>query len=310
MPNFEANLNDALELSKRDDKIVMVIVEDVDEKKTSIMRDAVSELNLKKFPNLITAKVPQNSSHYLDFIELYGNLGTPCLAFIEKKGIPLKVINRISDPKIMFGCLQETARFCNEKVESRRLKESLAKKTIKPVEPLEPPKKEEKPIIVDSRILFRMPDNNSKTNTFKLDETVMTLRNFVDTQIKPPFRYELLTYHPYKQLQNVTSTIRELELFPSAVLMIVPVQSKNSSSVVSGISNLFWFMVNPIWNIWTYIVNIFRPVRQIEEPEPVRRPPQPPTRRRTNVHTLRDSDDRKDDDDENKTWNGNSTQQM
>ncbi|XP_022193994.2 UBX domain-containing protein 4 [Nilaparvata lugens] len=312
MPNFEANLNDALEVSKRDDKIVMVIVEGGDEKKISIIKNAVSELNMKKFPNLISTKLPQNSPHYSDFIELYGNLGTPCLAFIENKGIPLKVINGISDPRIMLGCLQETARFCNEKVESIRSRESLKQKPVESAPLIESPKKYEKPVIVESRIIFRMPDHNSKSNTFKLDDTLQTLRNFVDTQMKPPFRYELVTYHPYIQYHNLTSTIRELNLFPSAALMIVPVQSKNAVSLVSGISNVLWFMVNPIWDICSFIVNMFRPTRQNVAPQlPVRSNRQPnPTRRGNNVHTLKDSRERKDDDDDNKTWNGNSTQQM
>uniref|UniRef100_U5EPD3 UBX domain-containing protein 4 n=1 Tax=Corethrella appendiculata TaxID=1370023 RepID=U5EPD3_9DIPT len=212
----------------------------------------------------------------------------------------------------------------------------------------------------EARIQFRKPDGENITQTFKSSETFSVVRNYVantvlaETNIK---NFLLTTTFPRKEFvaEDNSRTLSDLQLTPSAVILIIPLTSGiTKTAVATSTGNLFntitlllFGLLRPITTFFTYLKSKLmgtggeaaagspstdqpypssstddnynaaqkRNLRfnnSANEPKPStssgtgayqRRPFQTSS----NIHRLQDS---KDSDDENNTWNGNSTQQM
>ncbi|XP_054724413.1 UBX domain-containing protein 4-like isoform X2 [Uloborus diversus] len=189
----------------------------------------------------------------------------------------------------------------------------------------------------EARLQFRLPDGSSRNHTFSADSTLEQARTFVREQVQPPFsHFTLCTTFPRRHFteSNYSETLRDLQLAPSAVLLILPAQAVTSvNQGVGFLSNLFWTLMSPLTTIWRFITAFFTGTPSRPEPSPA--PEAPPNtqsttsktnqpgssdstsqsvRRREPTIYRRDGNifrlNNQSDDEENSTYNGNSTQQM
>lgn len=196
-----------------------------------------------------------------------------------------------------------------------------------------------------ARIQFRLTDGSSVVNQFEPEQTLEDARAFIAEKLKEMNESTTFTMHstfPKRDytVQDMSSTLRDLQLVPSATLLIIPTRSKTSkafsnlmpmtsasandssqatNSVVSYASDLLGFIFLPFTIIWGIISNLIG-IRNNAGNRPIHSSSQntsapnmnlrrnAPVRLRHNVRGLADRDDNEDDD--RSTYNGNSTQQM
>ncbi|XP_078259522.1 UBX domain-containing protein 4 [Rhinoraja longicauda] len=194
------------------------------------------------------------------------------------------------------------------------------------------------------RIQFRLPDGSSFTNQFLPDACLEEARAFAESHVGGKYgNFELAMTFPRKQFtkEDYKRTLTELELVPNASIILIPGGRSTSSMMPSTEGGLWIFLRTiyyPIVAIWRFINNFLfagDPTQRLSggnanpaqaQPETSRKPPSVVTdadrevrRRRLlekrgedfktegRIHRLRREDDA---DDDNNTWNGNSTQQM
>ncbi|EGI60045.1 UBX domain-containing protein 4 [Acromyrmex echinatior] len=201
-----------------------------------------------------------------------------------------------------------------------------------------------------TRIQFRLPSGNSHTGQFEPSDTLRILRTYVTENINLPFRqFAMSTSFPRRELTNEENdkTLLELELVPTAVILILPLKNSNVTAVVTStqdvgfFSRFIWSFFTPVIRIYNYIVGYFSGTNgdanqsgdtNNDSVETTNNPDRAisPNRRNVvqssglfrrylgnqggttiraqgNIHRLHSGGD---DNDENNTWNGNSTQQM
>ncbi|XP_014236773.1 UBX domain-containing protein 4 isoform X1 [Trichogramma pretiosum] len=189
-----------------------------------------------------------------------------------------------------------------------------------------------------ARIQFKLPTGSNITGTFEATETLGTLRAYVTQNAQLPFRhFSMSSFFPRRDFTSAddSKTLSEMELVPSATILILPLKSSNTASVIkssdgAGIfSHFFWTLVAPVISIYNYISSYFTGNRgggnnsgnsgnaaagpssssgfRGFPPAARRLGGTSKIRTRGNIRTLHSGDN---DDDENNTWNGNSTQQM
>ncbi|CAH1403923.1 unnamed protein product [Nezara viridula] len=183
----------------------------------------------------------------------------------------------------------------------------------------------ERPVNVNTtRIQFKLPTGEAKTHSFPPNTTLLQVRDFINNNIELSFsEYRLATTFPRREFthDDNESTLLSLNLAPTGVILILPLVVSNvrpqATAWLKIISNLFWDLVQPVFSVANYIQQYFTSgppstdSRPSESVSPA--PPQSSFRGRTsvrrsgNIHSLRDINDGND---ENNTWNGNSTQQM
>nr|XP_046479752.1 UBX domain-containing protein 4 [Neodiprion pinetum] len=221
--------------------------------------------------------------------------------------------------------------------------------------PIQEQPKPRTPLSSDSgivRIQFRPPSGNPHMGQFESTSTLGALRSYVLDNIELPFRqFALSTSFPRRDLtvDDDAKTLLELELVPTAVILILPLRNTNSTTAVTSaqddgyLSRLMWAIFAGVLSVYGYIKGYFTgpPASSAEhqsssstsggvhptasntdsgnsEPSPsvaaglLRRniggQGSATIRTQGNVHRLHSGGD--PDNDENNTWNGNSTQQM
>lgn len=178
-----------------------------------------------------------------------------------------------------------------------------------------------------ARILFRLPDGSSVSNNFNSDATFFLAETFIKEHLNWS-RVRLTTVYPKHEFNSddMLKTFRDLGLVPNASIIVSTARPEASSTSVSSSNpaSLIWLIFSPIFAILSWIASLFSAsssgdaAQSQQTPEPstaynsqsnntedsVRRRnvPKDP---RSNIQRLR-----RDDDDDNATWNGNSTQQM
>lgn len=181
-----------------------------------------------------------------------------------------------------------------------------------------------------ARIQVRLPDGTSLLNSFPSSDTLQCVHSVVSQHVGSDVT--LSTVYPKRNFttDDLSQTLLSLNLAPSAVLIAVP----GKPSVISkqgnnggGILALFFAPFLFLWNM----IRVFlfgdkrssQPKRE-DTPDATETPDESQsTRRRDRPQTayqrrpisrgdgnVRRLADMRDDDDENATWNGNSTQQM
>ncbi|XP_063370739.1 UBX domain-containing protein 4 [Cydia amplana] len=135
---------------------------------------------------------------------------------------------------------------------------------------------------------------------------------------------------PRRELADTEATLRRLELAPSAALLVlpraaVPARPSAVGNVIALVTQILSTVIlEPSTRLYAWLVSLVSPARGVAPAPggvapapggvapapgggaPARGVPAPAPARRGNVHRLRG--ERPDDD--NNTWNGNSTQQM
>ncbi|KAG1657176.1 UBX domain-containing protein 4 [Nymphon striatum] len=181
----------------------------------------------------------------------------------------------------------------------------------------------------NARIQFRLPDGSCINETFPAIETLQSVHQFISQHMNvSPNSISMSTTFPRRVFteNDYCQSLRDLQLAPSSVIIIIPLQSVSRSADKIP-SNIFWMLMNPIMHVYRMIYNLFfgipnQPSNRKRSQQPSE--DQPSTsqqgvhkRRSTgsnsvkygNINKFRNNGD-DDTDDENNTWNGNSTQHM
>jgi hypothetical protein len=182
-----------------------------------------------------------------------------------------------------------------------------------------------------TKIQFRLPDGSTLTKEFEADSALIEAFNYLNSSTSLR-KFTLSTSYPRRTFKDAdySSTFRQLELLPNAVLLVLISGSSSGRAVsipqATGLSALYNQIVMAMMAVWGYI-RIFLGLNVASSPPPSARPsqanqppqagPSNPRKRQLprrdinrdgNVARLRNTDG--DDDDDSNTWNGNSTQQM
>jgi len=158
-----------------------------------------------------------------------------------------------------------------------------------------------------ARIQFRLPDGRNQTKQFPAETPLSSLYDFVAT-IEPGFTsFSLSTTFPRRQLdaEDPSASLRHLQMAPSATVLVLPKASTSVSLPGGDLSSFLWLLLSPFTILWAMITSFFGGVTAApnsSNPSSSR----PSTSRPGGIGRLR----RSEDDDENNTYNGNSTQQM
>ncbi|XP_045508065.1 UBX domain-containing protein 4 [Colias croceus] len=184
-----------------------------------------------------------------------------------------------------------------------------------------------------ARVQFKLSDGGSHTVHFDTNTTLAEVHRYVADNLQmSPTSFSLWTAFPRQELTADTATLRELQLVPSAALLVLPRRSPPPAnrpapvaSLISFFTQLFTSLIlDPSYQIYTWLRGRLFATPRVRGPSVGPTSPTTPTgtgpsgsnvgnigpngiRRRGNIHRL--TGDRPGDDDNN-TWNGNSTQQM
>lgn len=169
-----------------------------------------------------------------------------------------------------------------------------------------------------ARLQFKLPDGSSHTAHFAADDSLAQVNRYIADNLQmSPSSFSLWIAFPRRELTEAEATLRQLQLAPSAALLVLPrraapVIAKPSpfATLITFFTQFFTsFILEPTQQFYSWLRGrLFPPPPRAATPsEPSRPSPPPGVRRRGNIHRL--PGDRSGDDDNN-TWNGNSTQQM
>ncbi|KAL0859022.1 hypothetical protein ABMA27_010876 [Loxostege sticticalis] len=171
-----------------------------------------------------------------------------------------------------------------------------------------------------ARVQFKLPDGTAHTTHFLADDTLAALQRYIADNLQlSASNFSLWTAFPRRELNDPNATLRQLELAPSAALLVLPRRAQDQVAAPAPITSILAiftqfitsFILAPSQQLFNWIrARLFAgpPTPPPSAPAaPPRASPPPGLRRRGNIHRL--PGDRAGDDDNN-TWNGNSTQQM
>lgn len=239
--------------------------------------------------------------------------------------------------QIALDRAERAARFAKtkEEVEAAKAAALLAKQAEAEVK-REAAAKERSTI---ARIQFRLPDGSSFTNQFPSDAPLEEARHFAAQTVGNTYgNFSLATMFPRREFtkEDYKRKLIDLELAPSASVVLLPA-GRPAPSMVHSSSGDIWTLLGtvlyPFLAIWRLISNFLfsdpppaqPPVRAAaasessnlgsssssEKREPVRKRVLEKRgddfKKEGKIYRLRTQDDGED---ENNTWNGNSTQQM
>ncbi|XP_076012703.1 UBX domain-containing protein 4 [Genypterus blacodes] len=191
-----------------------------------------------------------------------------------------------------------------------------------------------------ARIQFRLPDGSSVTNQFPSSSTLQEAQQFVVQEVGNRYgNFSLATMFPRHEFtsEELNRTLLELELAPSASMVLLPQSNRSPNTMVQSSGGGVWAILEtilyPLLAVWRFLSTFLfvsppppraatrGPARQpnaytnsasasTDKPKRETVPKQKRTqdfKRDGKIYRLRNQDDSEDD---NNTWNGNSTQQM
>lgn len=108
-----------------------------------------------------------------------------------------------------------------------------------------------------AHLQFRLPDGVSRSHEFEASATLSEVRAYISANLNLPFRtYSLSMTFPRREFapEDNDSTLRDLELCPNAVIMILPAHTAGtvSSGEGGGFLSILWLLVTPILSIFGY----------------------------------------------------------
>lgn len=185
------------------------------------------------------------------------------------------------------------------------------------------------------RLQFRLPDGSSVTNSFAADATIDSVKEFISNHVgSSASSITLYTTYPRRELteEDLVKSLSDLGLAPSATL-VVSLKNRNvvaPSGSSSSPSDLFLLLLSPLFALINFLKTFlfgspdqprgaYNPTAARQDSTSPSQQPNASVRRRVpqgegatfrqegGVYRFSNEDD---EDDENNTWNGNSTQQM
>ncbi|XP_054642508.1 UBX domain-containing protein 4 [Dunckerocampus dactyliophorus] len=188
-----------------------------------------------------------------------------------------------------------------------------------------------------ARLQFRLPDGSSFTNQFSSQSKLQEAYQFAVQEVGNRYgNFSMATMFPRREFtsEDFNKTLLELDLAPSSSIVLVP--CGRASSVVPSSGGGIWAVLNtlfhPILSVWRFLSSwMFAPA-----PQETSRRSFPSSHSHTNSATRSDKTKidplsvppekqpknfkkdgkicqlktHEDSEDDNNTWNGNSTQQM
>lgn len=201
----------------------------------------------------------------------------------------------------------------------------------KPQEPETSCQKRPKLDCNQSRIQFKLPNGSSISGIFNSTDKFAALVDYV-TNNSPYKNFTLSLTYPKRVFgpEDMTKSLNDLELIPSAVILVIP-SSSPVNKVTSVVSSSFFTQVwslflTPLLAVWAFVVRLISPNPPSSKPDPrrmeqrkreaeeqarriaLRQKESKLLNREGNIARLQDNRENSGDDDN--TWNGNSTQQM
>jgi len=164
-----------------------------------------------------------------------------------------------------------------------------------------------------ARIQFRLPDGSSQTQLFPSESPLSEVYNFVRTGLTTKYSsFSLSTTFPRRNLDtlDMSNTLKNLQLAPSATVMVLPTASSSVSLQDGGFLSMIWLLLTPFTILWTMLTGFFSSSGgSSTDNSSGNRSGGGGNRvkREGGIGRLRTTDF---SDDENNTYNGNSTQQQ
>ncbi|CAG5122162.1 unnamed protein product [Candidula unifasciata] len=216
---------------------------------------------------------------------------------------------------------EKAARFNKEKDEKTKLAEEAKKKKLQ--EQQAALAEEQARRSDTARIQFRMPDGSSVTQQFSATDTFASVHQFITQHVGSPVTLSRTFPRRTFTTEDQTLTLQELQLAPSAAIMVIPggvstsvVRSSSGIFSFSGITGLLLAPVYFVWNIIGSLLGLSRPSSSGSAPAKTRSAPTSSARggdrdpgRKAPSQRFHNAEDDSEDEDR-ATWNGNSTQQM
>jgi len=153
-----------------------------------------------------------------------------------------------------------------------------------------------------ARIQFRLPDGRNMTKQFPADSPLAELYTSVTSDMDTGFTsFTLSTTFPRRQLdlEDRSTSLRQLQMAPSATVLVIPKASAVSTLGGGDLASLLWLLLSPLTMLWTFLNSLFAGQGSSQ-------PRGQPTRA-GGIGRLRRTEA---DDDDTNTYNGNSTQQQ
>ncbi|XP_042733679.1 UBX domain-containing protein 4 [Lagopus muta] len=240
--------------------------------------------------------------------------------------------------QIALDRAERAARFAKSKEEAEAAKAAALQAKQAEMEARREASQKERSAI--ARIQFRLPDGSSFTNQFPSEARLEEARQFAAQTVGNAYgNFSLATMFPRREFtkEDYGKKLLELELAPSASVVLLPAGRPATSVVQASGGDLWKFLgtiLYPLLAVWRFISNFLftspppsestvRTVHQQEHSNAsnsnnVEQSRQTVRKRVTEkrgedfkkegkIYRLRTQDDGED---ENNTWNGNSTQQM
>ncbi|NWT78204.1 UBXN4 protein, partial [Lanius ludovicianus] len=240
--------------------------------------------------------------------------------------------------QIAMDRAERAARFAKSKEEAEAAKAAALQAKQAEIEARKEAAQRERSAI--ARIQFRLPDGSSFTNQFPSEARLEEARQFAAQTVGNTYgNFSLATMFPRREFtkEDYAKKLLELELAPSASVVLLPVGRPATSVVQASGSDLWKFLgtiLYPLLAVWRFISNFLftspppsqpsvRSAHQQDHSAPSTSGSMEQSRQavRKRVVEKRGEDFKKegkiyrlrtqdDGEDENNTWNGNSTQQM
>uniref|UniRef100_A0A3B4WLS3 UBX domain-containing protein 4 n=1 Tax=Seriola lalandi dorsalis TaxID=1841481 RepID=A0A3B4WLS3_SERLL len=200
-----------------------------------------------------------------------------------------------------------------------------------------------------ARIQFRLPDGSSFTNQFPAQSRLQEARLFAVQEVGNRYgNFSLATMFPRREFnsEDMNKTLQELELAPSASIVLLPRSGRSANTVVQSSGGGIWAILGsllyPLLAVWRFLSSFIFPA-----PPPPGAASPGPTQQSSSSYTTSSSSSssssasdktkretlskttvekrpkhfkkegkicrlrtQEDSEDDNNTWNGNSTQQM
>ncbi|NXE07006.1 UBXN4 protein, partial [Lophotis ruficrista] len=240
--------------------------------------------------------------------------------------------------QIAMDRAERAARFAKSKEEAEAAKAAALQAKQAEIEARKEASQKERSAI--ARIQFRLPDGSSFTNQFPSEARLEEARQFAAQTVGNAYgNFSLATMFPRREFtkEDYGKKLLELELAPSASVVLLPAGRPATSVVQASGGDLWKFLgtiLYPLLAVWRFISNFLftspppsqstvRSAHQQDHSHPSTSTSVEPSRQavRKRVVEKRGEDFKKegkiyrlrtqdDGEDENNTWNGNSTQQM
>ncbi|NXT75158.1 UBXN4 protein, partial [Zapornia atra] len=240
--------------------------------------------------------------------------------------------------QIAMDRAERAARFAKSKEEVEAAKAAALQAKQAEIEARKEASQKERSAI--ARIQFRLPDGSSFTNQFPSEARLEEARQFAAQTVGNTYgNFSLATMFPRREFtkEDYGKKLLDLELAPSASVVLLPAGRPATSVVQASGGDLWKFLgtiLYPLLAVWRFISNFLftsppppqstvRSTHQQEHSNPsasgsVEQSRQAVRKRvvekrgedfkkEGKIYRLRTQDDGEDD---NNTWNGNSTQQM